>query len=108
MGVCATGALETGGPFGRRLGLKKPFLAEMAKVTTRQMGHIYPELIKRQDFIIKIIESEEVGFGETLSTGLELLDGIMEKAASYREDRITGKQAFKLYDTYGFPVELTQ
>ena len=93
--------------FGRRLGLKKLFLAEMARVVIQQMGHVYPELFKRQDFVLKIIASEEVGFGETLSTGLELLDSIMKKTASYREDRITGEQAFKLYDTYGFPVELT-
>ncbi len=93
--------------FGRRLGVDKPFLAETAKSTIEQMGHIYPELGQRQDFIIKVVEVEESRFGETLSTGLELLDGIMEEAAIKREKRISGKQAFKLYDTYGFPVELT-
>ena len=93
--------------FGRRLGLGKPFLAETAKVTIKQMGHIYPELVQRQDFIIKVVELEEVRFSETLSTGLELLDGIMSEAASKGRDKISGKQAFRLYDTYGFPVELT-
>jgi len=93
--------------FGRRLGLDKPFLAETAKVTIEQMGHIYPELVQRQDFILKVIGMEEARFGETLSTGLELLDGIMQEAASKKRNKISGKQAFKLYDTYGFPVELT-
>jgi len=93
--------------FGRRLGLDKPFLAETAKATIEQMGHIYPELVQRQDFILKVIGMEEARFGETLSTGLELLDGIMQEAANKKRNKISGKQAFKLYDTYGFPVELT-
>jgi alanyl-tRNA synthetase len=94
--------------FGRRLGLDKPFIGEMAKATMGQMGHVYPELVQRQDFILQVIENEEARFSETLSTGLELLDGIMAEAASKRKHEISGEQAFKLYDTYGFPVELTQ
>lgn len=93
--------------FGRRLGLDKPFLAETAKATIEQMGYIYPELVQQQDFILKVIEVEEARFEETLSTGLELLDGVMEKATSEGENKIPGKEAFKLYDTFGFPVELT-
>ncbi len=93
--------------FGRRLGLDKPFLAEMAKTTIQQMGHVYPEIVQRQGFIIKVVEVEEARFSETLITGLELLDGIIEEAASKGENKISGEQVFKLYDTYGFPVELT-
>jgi alanyl-tRNA synthetase len=91
--------------FGRRLGLDKPFIAQMAEATIKQMGHIYPELKQRQKFILEVVESEEARFAETLSTGLELLDGIMAKAKGKKE--IAGADAFKLYDTYGFPVELT-
>ncbi len=91
--------------FGRRLGLDKPFIAQMAEATIKQMGHIYPELKQRQKFILEVVESEETRFAETLSTGLELLDGIMAKAKGKKE--ISGADAFKLYDTYGFPVELT-
>ncbi len=94
--------------FGRRLGLEEAFLTETARTTIGQMKHVYPELEQRQDFILKVIELEEAGFGETLSTGLELLDGIMKKASSKKAIRISGKDAFKLYDTYGFPVELTR
>ena len=92
--------------FGKRLGIDKPFLAETAKTTIEHMGRTYPELEQRQDFIIKVAELEEGRFGETLNTGLELLDGIMEKTGGRKE--ISGADAFKLYDTYGFPVELTQ
>jgi len=93
--------------FGRRLGLDKPFIGELAKVTIEQMGHVYPELAQRQGFILQVVESEEARFSETLSTGLELLDGIMGKAVGKGRHKISGKDVFKLYDTYGFPVELT-
>lgn len=93
--------------FGLRLGLDKPFLSETAMTTIKQMGQLYPELVQRQDFILKVIEQEESRFSETLKTGLELLDEIMDKAASQVKDKITGEDAFRLYDTYGFPVELT-
>ncbi|HUU08256.1 MAG TPA: alanine--tRNA ligase, partial [Dehalococcoidales bacterium] len=93
--------------FGRRLDLDKPFLAEVARGTIGQMKHIYPELKQRKDFIIKTIEFEETRFNETLTTGLELLDDIMSRATSKGENKISGKKAFKLYDTYGFPVAST-
>ncbi len=93
--------------FSQRLGVDKPFLAEAAKTTVERMGHIYPEIAQKRDFITKVIENEEARFSETLSTGLELLDGIMEAVASQRGNKISGEKAFKLYDTYGFPVELT-
>ncbi len=94
--------------FGRRLGLGKPFLARMARAVIDKMGHVYPELVNRRDFVLKVVELEEERFGETLSIGLELLDNIMAQASSEVRKKISGKQAFKLYDTYGFPVELTQ
>jgi alanyl-tRNA synthetase len=93
--------------FGRRLGLDKPFIGEMARAAIEQMGHVYPELVQRQDFILQVTELEEARFSATLSTGLELLDRIVDEAASKGGNRISGEQAFKLYDTYGFPVELT-
>jgi alanyl-tRNA synthetase len=94
--------------FGQRLGLDKPFLAETAKTTIENMGHIYPELGQRHSFILRVVELEEARFQETLSTGLELLDGIVAEAKSRGEDMISGKEVFELYDTYGFPLELTR
>jgi alanyl-tRNA synthetase len=93
--------------FGLRLGIDKPFLAETAGVTIEQMKHVYPELVRRQDFIMEVAGFEEARFSETLKTGLELLDGIMGGLAGKRRKVISGKDAFRLYDTYGFPVELT-
>jgi len=94
--------------FGRRLGLEDPFIDNIAGVAIELMGHIYPELKQRRDFILQVVEDEETRFGATLSTGLELLDDIVAEAARTGKKEISGERAFKLYDTYGFPVELTQ
>jgi alanyl-tRNA synthetase len=94
--------------FGRRLGLDKPFLNHIASVTINQMGHIYPELKLRRDTISKVIGLEEMRFEETLSTGLEIIDGVLVRPAVKKSKIISGADAFKLYDTYGFPVELTR
>ncbi len=93
--------------FGRRIGLDKPFLSDMAKTTMAHMGRIYPELRQRQDFLLRAIELEEARFGETLNIGLELIESIMAKEAARKAKEISGEDAFRLYDTYGFPVELT-
>jgi alanyl-tRNA synthetase len=94
--------------FGRRLGLDKPFLAEITRAAIKKMSHVYPELKQRQDFIVKVIGLEEAKFEETLSTGLEIIDSLIDKAGSRRARVISGEDTFKLYDTYGFPVELTE
>ena len=93
--------------FGRRLGLDQPFLAKTGLATIKQMGCIYPELKQRQDTIIKVIESEETRFEETLNTGIKLLSQIMNEADKRKKNKISGEEAFMLYDTFGFPVELT-
>ncbi len=94
--------------YGRKLGLEKPFLNQIAGATVGTMAEAYPELRQRQSYIYQVVESEESKFRETLSTGLELLDGIMNRSSSKVKDRISGEDVFKLYDTYGFPVELTK
>lgn len=94
--------------FGRRLGLTGPFLVEMARATISRMSHVYPELAQRSDFILDVIRREEERFGETLSTGIELLEEILATDKNRSSGVIPGEIAFKLYDTYGFPVELTR
>jgi len=94
--------------FGRRLGLDKPFLSEIAGAAIKKMSHVYPELKQRQDFIIKVIELEETRFEETLSKGLEIIEEVMSAKSSKKARQISGEDAFRLYDTYGFPVELTK
>jgi alanyl-tRNA synthetase len=94
--------------FGRRLGLDKPFLVDIAAAAIENMSRAYPELNKRRDFVLDVIRHEEERFDETLSTGLALLDDIIAQPESQVRKIIPGTQAFKLYDTYGFPVELTR
>jgi alanyl-tRNA synthetase len=94
--------------FGRRLGLDKPFLNQIAGTTVGSMTKIYPELQQRQNHIYEVIEAEEARFRETLKTGLELLNNIMAERETDRAGEISGEDAFRLYDTYGFPIELTK
>jgi alanyl-tRNA synthetase len=93
--------------FGRTLGLDKPFLGEVAKEVVIRMGHVYPELVTRRDPVLKVIGTEEARFDETLSTGLSLLNQLVEQAKGKVDKKISGEDIFKLYDTYGFPAELT-
>jgi len=93
--------------FGRTLGLEEPFLAEVAAESVATMKHIYPELATNRERILKSIQAEEARFDETLSTGLNLLGQIMDRARKGKERRIPGEDVFRLYDTYGFPSELT-
>ncbi|MEE8353546.1 MAG: alanine--tRNA ligase, partial [Dehalococcoidales bacterium] len=92
--------------FGLRLGLDRPFLAEVVGATVDRMGHVYPEIVERQDFIRRVVELEEIRFSETLKVGLEVLEGVLAKGGA-RGKRVPGRDAFRLYDTYGLPVELT-
>jgi alanyl-tRNA synthetase len=93
--------------FGKRLGLSKPFLTELAEVTVNIMGDIYPELKRKSTFILEVIEAEETRFDETINSGLEMLDEIIGATQKRAKSNIIAAEAFKLYDTYGFPVELT-
>jgi len=91
--------------FGRKLGLEEPFIVGLADFVIEKMGHVYPELRHNQEMVRSIINLEEKRFGEALSSGLNSLDKVMEAAGA--DKRIRGEDAFMLYDTYGFPKELT-
>ena len=93
--------------FGRKLGLEEMFLSEIAKVVINQMGGIYPELTNKREYILSVIDLEENRFNQTLTMGMNLLDEIVAEAKDKGELTLPGKQVFKLYDTYGFPKELT-
>jgi alanyl-tRNA synthetase len=93
---------------GRMLGLKEPFLYKIANTVAVVMGDAYPELGAEQHRIREVIRSEEERFGETLEKGLVLLE---EAAASLKAEKskiLPGETAFRLYDTYGFPLDLTE
>ena len=88
--------------YGRTLGLEKPFLSELVDTLAAEMGRVFPELVGRKSTIKEVLLREETSFNETLDRGLELFD--KEVAAS---GKVSGDFAFKLYDTYGFPIDLT-
>jgi alanyl-tRNA synthetase len=94
--------------YGRKLGLKRPFLYELTNVVADIMKDFYPEPYEQQDFIQKVIRGEEERFLETLSEGLRILDEWVAKAKEENRSSLTGVEAFKLYDTYGFPIDLTE
>jgi alanyl-tRNA synthetase len=93
---------------GKLLGLDKPFLAEAADTVINLMSSHYSELAQRRDQIVEILSHEERKFGQTLSLGLQLLNEILNDLQQRGEKVVPGEAAFKLYDTHGFPLELTQ
>lgn len=94
--------------FGRLLGIQDLFLHKVAGAVIRQMGQAYPDLLERRDHVLRVIETEEERFGETLAQGTEMLNRLMTEARSEGRAVVSGADAFKLYDTFGFPLELTQ
>ena len=92
---------------GRRLNLPTPFVSRVVPVVVRHMSAAYPELTGRQDIIVKFVQSEEHRFDETLEQGSQLLERAIERVKSGGSTTIPGETAFELYDTYGFPYELT-
>jgi alanyl-tRNA synthetase len=88
---------------GHRLGIREPFLHKVALDVVRLMGEQYPELIKRRDLIASVTEQEEVRFRETIERGL----GLIDEWQAQKQNQMPGDVAFKLYDTYGFPLDLT-
>ncbi len=93
---------------GRYLNIKKPFLASVYEGVTAAMGAAYPELELESSRIAKVITLEEERFGETLDRGLELLNEERRRLASADKAVLSGDFAFRLFDTYGFPLDLTQ
>jgi alanyl-tRNA synthetase len=93
---------------GHRLGIQKPFLHEVALSVVERMGEQYPELKNRRDTIASITEQEEVRFRQTLERGLKLLDEELTSKHVRSGHVLPGETAFKLSDTFGFPIDLTQ
>jgi alanyl-tRNA synthetase len=94
--------------YGRNIGLDKPFLHKTAGVVFDIMKPAYPELSEAAAFITNIIENEEVRFLETLDTGLKLLNDTLSEIKAKGENQVPGDVIFKLYDTFGFPVDIVR
>src|SRR5512145_459490 len=93
---------------GKRLGLEKLFLADVCGAVIEEMGAAYPETRENRAFIAKVAAQEEESFRRTLDKGLQILEEEMARLARAREKIVPGKVAFQLYDTFGFPMDLTR
>ncbi len=93
---------------GRLLGIARPFLADVADVITSEMGDVYPELVERRDHIRETLSTEEERFLGRLDQGTSILQDLIADLREAGKAQVPGEDAFRLYDTYGFPAELTR
>lgn len=94
--------------YGRNLGMHDAFIYKLVPTVVAVMGDAYPELRERVAYIQKVIKSEEDSFSQTLDRGLQIFSSLVEETRSVGQEKLSGESIFKLYDTYGFPVDLTR
>ncbi|MBR5590051.1 MAG: alanine--tRNA ligase, partial [Anaerotignum sp.] len=93
---------------GKLLGIQGEFLAELSKSVIACSGEAYPELVDKQEYIFKILSLEENSFYKTIDNGMEILKQDMEEMKAAGQTVMSGEKSFRLYDTYGFPIDLTK
>jgi alanyl-tRNA synthetase len=94
--------------YGKMIGFTGPFIAEVARAVIEKMGHHYTELREQESFILEALRREEASFQRTLDRGIALLDELMSELRGRGESVVPGEQVFRLYDTFGFPYDLTR
>ena len=94
--------------FGKLLGINRAFLCELCEVVIGENIGAYPELGEKKDYILKVISMEEERFDATIDAGLSILSELIKDTAAKGADTISGEEVFKLYDTFGFPIDLTR
>ncbi|AAP11296.1 MULTISPECIES: alanine--tRNA ligase [Bacillus] len=94
--------------YSKKLNINRPFMFELVPVVGEVMKDFYPEVLEKKDFIAKVVKNEEERFHETLHDGEAILAEVIAKAKEEKTTVISGVDAFRLYDTYGFPIELTE
>ncbi|MFK4391665.1 alanine--tRNA ligase [Bacillus sp. AFS026049] len=94
--------------YAKQININRPFMFELVTVVGEIMKDFYPEVLKNKEFIAKVIKNEEERFHETLNDGLSILSEVIKKEKEKGNTTIPGSDAFRLYDTYGFPIELTE
>ncbi|SDC19358.1 alanine--tRNA ligase [Shouchella lonarensis] len=94
--------------FAKTLRIERPFMYELVPVVAEVMVDFYPDVTTKRDFVQRVIRTEEERFHETLNEGLGLLNDVMTRAKQEGTTVIAGNEAFRLYDTYGFPIDLTE
>jgi alanyl-tRNA synthetase len=92
--------------FGRNLGMREPFIYTIASAVVESMGKAFPEIVEKQSHVERVIKAEEESFNATLDRGLDIFETVVERIGHSKV--FPGEDAFKLYDTYGFPLDLTQ
>ncbi len=94
--------------FGRELGMHEPFIYKLVPVVVQCLGDAFGEIKERAEYVSTVIEAEEASFGRTLDRGIEIFAAAAERASKSADKIINGEDAFQLYDTYGFPLDLTE
>lgn len=94
--------------YGKKLGMNEPFIFQLVDNVIDILGNAFPDVLSRRDFISRIIEAEEQRFHQTLARGLEILEQSIDSIKTDGSNQLDGKNAFELYDTFGFPLDLTQ
>ena len=94
--------------YGKMIGFEGPFIADVAKAVIEKMGHHYKQLPEQEAFVLEVLRQEEAAFQRTLDRGLALLNELMVDLRAQGKNIIPGAQAFRLYDTFGFPYDLTE
>jgi len=93
---------------GKLLGINRSFLPELGKIAIGESEGAYPELAEKKEYILKVIAMEEERFDATIDAGLAILNTMVEDAKAKNADTLSGEDVFKLYDTFGFPIDLTR
>jgi alanyl-tRNA synthetase len=94
--------------YGKVLGIEKPFMYTLVKVVGEIMGEYYPEVVQKREFIERVVKAEEERFHVTLASGESLLAEVIAELKAGGQTVLPGEKAFQLYDTYGFPIDLTE
>jgi alanyl-tRNA synthetase len=93
--------------YGRQLGFREPFMGQLFPVVEQTLGPVFPELSAHRERVLRALQSEEESFAATLDRGISLFEDVVAELAKEKATLFPGEQAFKLYDTYGFPLDLT-
>ena len=94
--------------YGKKLNMNEAFIYRLVDKVIELLGDVFPDVLPRREFITRTIQGEEHRFHQTIERGLELLDGSFDTLTEQAETQLDGKRAFELYDTFGFPLDLTQ
>jgi alanyl-tRNA synthetase len=94
--------------YGKKLGMDEPFIYRLVDKVSALLGDVFPDVLPRKEFITRTIQAEENRFHQTLARGLEMLGQSIDTLKTESETQLDGKRAFELYDTFGFPLDLTQ